>query len=193
MHKGLSILPVQKDSSYWGRLAQRAVTDELAFTELYEHFFPRIYQHLMGKAKDSALADELVSETFIRMYQHLKEYDPEKGAFSTWLFRIAQNVLYKHYGSKAVTMHAPWEDAFDPAAPEQYTPEKQALTKEENEELLQALEKLSDRQRKIIEMTYWLGMKSGEIGEALGIDPNTVRTTLRQARDKLKKLLQEKE
>lgn len=193
MNNGIVTFPQKKDSDYWGRLAQRAVTDELAFTELYEHFFPRVYQHLMGKTKDSALADEMVSDTFIRMYQHLKDYDPDKGAFSTWLFRIAQNVLYKHYGSKTVTMHAPWEENFDPAAPEQYTPEKQALTREENEELLQALASLSERQQKIVEMTYWLGMKSGEIGEALGIDANTVRTTLRQAREKLKKLLEDKE
>ena len=42
-------------------------------------------------------------------------------------------------------------------------------------------------------MTYALGMKAGEIGEALGMDANTVRTTLRQAREKLKKLLEDKE
>ena len=191
MKIGIVPFPVKKDSDYWGRLAQQAVTDERAFTELYEHFFPRVYQHLMGKTKDSSLADELVSDTFMRMYRHLKDYDPQKGAFSTWLFRIAQNVLYKHYGSKAVTMHAPWEDTFDPAAPEQETPEKRALAKEENERLRAAMMQLTERQRQIIEMTYWLDMKSPEIAEALGIGADTVRATLRQSRVKLKALLEE--
>lgn len=33
---------------------------------------------------------------FVRMYHHLSQYAPEKGAFSTWMFRIAQNVLNRH-------------------------------------------------------------------------------------------------
>ena len=178
-----------KNSEYWGRLAQAAVADEGAFTELYEHFFPRIYRHLLGKTKDSSLTDELVSDIFVKMYQHLKDYDPAKGAFSTWLFRIAQNTMNKYYGSKAYTAHVPWAEEFDPADPAQETPENQYLTQERSEELQAALMRLTERERKILEMTYWLNMKSNEVGEALGLAPSSVRVALRQAREKLRKLL----
>ncbi len=77
-------------TEYWNQQAQQAITDEEAFTELYEDFFPRIYHYILGKTKDSSLADELVSKTFLNMYQHLRDYDPNRGAFSTWLFRIAK-------------------------------------------------------------------------------------------------------
>lgn len=182
--------PQNKGSEYWGSLARKAVTEERAFSELYDHFFPRIYQHLLGKTKDSHLADELVSDTFLRMYRHLEDYDPARGAFSTWLFRIAQNALNKHYGSKTVVMNIPWEDTFAPAAPERETPERQALSKEENGEIRRAMMQLTGRQRQIVEMTYWLDMKSPEIAEVLGVEPDTVRATLRQARAKLKKILE---
>lgn len=181
-----------KGSEYWGKLAQSAIADPDAFTELYEHFFPRVYQYLLKKTGDSNLADEMVQEAFIRMYRHLSQFDPAKGAFSTWLFRIAQNVLNKHFTSKAVTMNLPWEENFDPAAPEHETPEREALSKERSEELRKAMMKLPERQRKILEMTYWLEMKSGEVAERLGMAPSSVRVSLKQARDRLRELLEEK-
>lgn len=187
----LTVIKGTKGQDPWGILAVKAVTDEEAFTELYEHFFPRVYQFLLKKTRDSDLADELVETAFIRMYQHLEQYDPQKGAFSTWLFRIAQNVLNKHFTSKAVTMHLPWEENFDPAAPAEETPERQILSKERHEELYKAMMQLPERQRQILEMTYWLEMKSNEIGEQLGMAPSSVRVALKQARDRLKELLGE--
>ena len=182
----------KKQTDPWGQLAIKAIHDEQAFTELYEHFFPKVYQYLLKKTQDSHLADEMVESAFVRMYQHLSQYDPAKGAFSTWLFRIAQNVLNKHYGSKAVTMHVAWDETFNPAAPEHETPEKQALTKEGSQELHDAIMKLPERQRQILEMTYWLEMKSADIAEQLGMAPSSVRVALKQARDKLRELLAEK-
>ena len=182
----------KKQTDPWGQLAVKAIHEEQAFTELYEYFFPRVHQYLLKKTQDSHLADEMVESAFVRMYQHLSQYNPEKGAFSTWLFRIAQNVLNKHYGSKAVTIHTPWDETFDPAAPEQETPEKQALTKEGSQELHEAIMKLPERQRQILEMTYWLEMKSADIAKQLGMAPSSVRVALKQARDKLRELLAEK-
>ena len=181
-----------KDIAYWSQVAQNAVKDEQAFTELYEHYFPRVYQYLLKKTCDHHLADELVEKTFISMYEKLSQYDPDKGAFSTWLFRIAQNALNKHFGSKAVTMHATWEDNFDPAA-DTATPEQQTLNTEEMTELREAIMQLSEREQRILEMTYWLEMNSNEIAGQLGIAPSSVRVALKQARDKLKGILKEKD
>ena len=47
-----------KNMAYWGELAVRAIRDPAALTELYEYYFPRVYQYLLGKTKDSSLADE---------------------------------------------------------------------------------------------------------------------------------------
>ncbi len=189
MTSNITPISIVQDSAYWGRMAHAAISDENAFSALYNHFFPRVYQHLMSKTKDSSLADEIVSRTFFQMYRHLSDYDPEKGAFSTWLFRIARNELNMHYRSKAYTANEPFDDAFEPSAPEEETPEAQALTEERHEELRQALEKLSERDRRLIMMTYWLDMKSEEIAQALDMKPNTVRVTLKRARDELRKYL----
>ena len=177
-----------KDIAYWSHVAQAAIKDERAFTELYDHYFPRVYQYLLKKTCDHHLADELVEMTFISMYEKLFQYDPAKGAFSTWLFRIAQNALRKHFSSKAVTMHTVWEDSFDPAA-DTATPEQQALSAEEMLELRTAMLHLPRRDQRILEMTYWLDMKSGEVAEVLGMTPENVRYVLKEARKKLRALL----
>ena len=167
-------------SAAWGRVAREAITDERAFTALYEHFFPRVYKHLLAKTHDHSLADELVSNTFFKMYDHLRDYDPSKGAFSTWLFRIAHNELATYYRSKNYT---------DTADPDWERPEERALSEERSGELKAALGTLSERDRKIIEMTYWLGMKSEEVAKALNMQPNTVRVALKRSREALKKIL----
>ena len=187
----IASFPIKKDTAYWGRVAQAAVTDEIAFTELYEHFFPRVYQYLLKRTCDSTLADELVSDTFLRCFKHLKDYDPERGAFSTWLFRIAQNAMNKRYGSREFTSETAWDDAFDPAGPDSENPERQTLSAERSEELRNAIKKLPERQQKILEMTYWLEMKFNEIAEVLGIAPSSVRVALKQARDSLREMLGE--
>ena len=190
---GLNLKKAIKANDPWGALAVRAVTDEKAFTDIYEHFFPRVYQFLLKKTGDNYLADELVQTSFVRMYQHLSQYDPAKGAFSTWIFRIAQNALNRHYGNKAVTTNQPWDEDFDPAAPEWETPERQVLSEERSQELHAAMMKLPERQRQILEMTYWLEMTSDEVAERLDMTPVSVRVALKRARDKLRELLEEKE
>ena len=187
----IATFPIKKDTAYWSRVAQAAVTDEGAFTELYEHFFPRVYQYLLKRTCDSTLADELVSDTFLRCFKHLKDYDPERGAFSTWLFRIAQNAMIKRYGAREFTSETAWDEGFDPAGPDSENPEQQALSAERSEELRNAIKKLPERQQKILEMTYWLEMKSNEIAEVLGMAPSSVRVALKQARDSLRKMLGE--
>jgi len=98
-------------------------------------------------------------------------------------------VVNKYYGSKAYTAHTSWDEGFDPAD-QQATPEQQYVDKEQDDELKAAIMQLSEREQKILEMTYWMNMKSNEIGEALGMAPSSVRVALKQARERLKNILE---
>ena len=176
--------------AYLNRLAIRAVTDEAAFVELYNEFFPVVYRFLLSKSKNGEVADEAVSRTFLNMYAHLGEYDESRGAFSTWLFRIAVNELRMIFRAKQRSLDMAWDERFDPPAPEHASPEERVLAGERREELRQALLKLSERDRRIITMTYWLDMKSEEIAEELDMKPNSVRVALKRARAELREYLE---
>ena len=122
------------------------------------------------------------------MYDSLSTFDPEKGAFSTWLYTIARNELNIHYRrvqyreTEELTEDTPLEaSAWD-------MPEERVLTKERAAVLHAALATLPERTRRIVEMTYWLDMKSEDIAKVLDMQPTAVRVTLKRARDTLKKI-----
>ena len=178
---------------YWNRIAALAVTDEAAFVELYNEFFPVVYKFLLSKSRNAEVADEAVSRTFLNMYAHLAEYDESRGAFSTWLYRIAVNELRMMFREKERSLSTDWDENFDPPAPEQESPEARFLKRERDEALHEALTRLPEREQKILTMTYWLEMSAGEIAEELNMTTEAVWASLSRSRKALKKFLEEKE
>ena len=176
---------------YWNKVAKLAVTDEAAFTELYNEFFPVVYKYLLSKSRSGEMADEAVSRTFLNMYAHLSEYDESRGAFSTWLFRIAVNELRMIFRGKQRSLDTSWDEGFDPPAPEHASPEERFLKKEREQELHDALMRLPERERKILEMTYWLELSAEQIADELGMTKEAVWASLSRSRKTLKKYLEE--
>ena len=176
---------------YYSRLAQRATTDEAAFEELYEYFFPRVYNFIYARLKNSADADDVASITFMKMNENLERYDSNKAAFSTWLFRIAGNAIIDHTRRASNFQETEWEEFFDPAAPEYQEPERQMITSETSRGLLSALDKLNERERRIIELRYWGEQDTRTIAEILSMTESNVRVTLHRAIGKLKNILKE--
>ena len=175
--------------NYYNRLAVRAATDESAFEELYEYFFPRVYNFIFARLKNSADADDVTSITFMKMNENLESYDPARAAFSTWLFRIALNSIIDHTRRRDKNNETEWDEFFDPAAPDYQQPESQALAAEGNSELLKALNRLNERERRIIELKFWGDLDSRAIAEILSMTEGNVRVTLHRALAKLKNIL----
>lgn len=177
--------------NYYNTLAQRATFDEEAFEELYEYFFPRVYNFIYSRLKNSADADDVTSVTFMKMNENLDRYNPEVAAFSTWLFRIANNAIIDHTRRQEKNRESEWEDFFDPAAPEYEEPEHQMMRSEASRGLLAAIDKLNERERRIIELRYWGEQDTRTIAELLSMSESNVRVTLHRTLEKLKKILGE--
>lgn len=173
----------------FNELACRACHDEGAFEELYEYFFPRVYNFIYARLKNAADADDVTSITFMKMNENLEHYDPSKASFSTWLFRIAVNAIVDHTRKINRNQETEWDEFFDPAAPTQIEPETQILVKENNRELLKALDTLNDRERRIIELKFFAELDTKTIAEILSMSESNVRVTLHRTLAKLKKTL----
>jgi RNA polymerase sigma-70 factor (ECF subfamily) len=182
---------LDKSIAYWNNLAVEAITEKAAFAEMYQHFFPRVYKFILGKTADADIADEIISETFLKVYEHLADYDSKKAAFSTWLFRIAENELKMYWRSKNYrnNIEEEWDEEFNPAAPDFEEPEQKILQVETQNKIKAALEKLPERERKIIEMTYWLNYPPRKIAEILDLTPNHVSVLLKRAKNNLKNFM----
>ena len=126
----------------WNNLAVAALKDEAAFDELYDHFFPLIYNVIYARVKNTAIADDVVGDTFMKMTQSLASFDPERASFSTWLSRIAMRTLTDYYRWQSHRQNVEWDDVFSPAVDEKERPEGHLLEKEGKSELLLALGKL---------------------------------------------------
>ncbi len=181
----------KQDASYWNNLAKLAIDDEAALTELYNHFFPIAYKYLLSKVLNSNVADDLIGNLFMKMYKNLDKFDSTKASFATWLTRIAENEVKMYFRSKSRKgdKETEWDEDFEPPADDTYEPEKQTLQKERAEEIKKALMTLPERERAIIEMTYWLNLKPKEIAESMGLTPNHVSVVLRRAKQMLKERL----
>ena len=176
-------------NDYYNELALRARTDEKAFEELYEHFFPRVYNFIYARLKNSSDADDVTSITFLKMNENLENYNPARAAFSTWLFRIANNALIDQTRRTQRNQESEWEEFFDPSAPEHEEPEARMMSSETSKELLFALDKLNERERRIIELKFWGDMDTHAIADTLNMTESNVRVTLHRALGKLKKIL----
>ena len=180
------------DSGYYNDLAVRAVHDEAAFEELYRYFFPRVYNFIFSRLKNAADADEVAGITFMKMNDHLADYNPTRSSFSTWLFHIAANSVTDMTRKTNRRQEATWEEFFDPAAPDHEEPESRMLAQELNGEILKAVGKLSEREQRIIALKFWSGLKNREIAEVMDLTPTNVGTILQRSLQALKKHLREK-
>lgn len=174
----------------WNSIAQQAVRDDLAFDELYEHFFPKIYNLIYVRVKNPATADDIVGDVFEKMVEHLASFDSTKSSFATWLSRIAMRTLTDYYRWQSYRQNVEWDDVFSPSVDEAERPEGKLLIKEGKRELLLALEKLSDREQRIIELKFWGDMSNKEIAEALDLSAANVGVILFRAMGTLRQLLE---
>lgn len=173
----------------WNLVARQAVADDVAFDELYEHFFPRIYNLIYARVKNAATADDIVSDVFEKMVEHLTEFDSTKASFATWLSRIATRTLTDYYRWQSYRQNVEWDDVFSPSIDEKERPEGQLLIKEGKSELLQAVSKLGEREQRIIELKFWGELSNKEIAETLDISAANVGVILFRAMGTLRQIL----
>ena len=178
------------DKDYYNRLAELAVDDDEAFTELYEKYFPLVYGMIFAQLKDVAAADDVVSEVFMKVALNLGKHD-KKYAFSTWLFTIARNTLTDYYRRQIRRFEESWDEFLEREAPISEQPEEKLLASAQTEDLLRAVSKLDERQRRIIELKYWSELSNVEIAEILNLSASNVGFIHYQAMKRLRELLAE--
>ena len=180
----------KKTAPDWSEAAAKAAEDDRAFERLYREFFPRVYNFIFARLKDAALADEAAADVFWNVYRRLPMFDAGRASFSTWIFSIASNVATDYARRRGRLQETAWEEFFDPAAPEELSPEAKILAEEGNRECLEAVGALSsESERDIIALRYWADLSNKEIAEITGLTANHVGVVLFRALEALRKKL----
>lgn len=174
----------------WSEVAAKAAEDDRAFERLYREFFPRVYNFIFARLKDAASADEAAADVFWNVYRRLPMFDAGRASFSTWIFSIASNVATDYARRRGRLQETAWEEFFDPAAPEELSPEAKVLAEEGSRECLEDVGALlSESERDMIALRYWSGLSNKEIAEVMGLTANHVGVALFRALETLRKKL----
>ena len=138
---------------------------------------------------DIALAEDIVQDTFIRLYQRARQID-ESRRFEPYLMRSVVNAGINAVRGSAKTVSLDADPAVLETLLEQAASvESQVEYSQLSHEILQALSKLSPRQRAVIVQRYYLEMSEQEMAQALHAAPGTIKWMLNAARHKLRDLL----
>lgn len=165
--------------------------DSAALEVLYERYAPRVLGISMKIMGDQALAEDILQETFWRVWQSASTYQSQLGPFAGWLFRIARNLSIDAYRRRSVRPQLfTGADGSDPILDETPDPDtdvaEQAQSILQNRQVRKALASLPGVQRQVIEMAYFYGMTRQEIAEATGEALGTIHTRARLALQKLR-------
>jgi len=152
--------------------------DLIAFETLYDRHAPTILGIALKITGDRNLAEDILQETFWRMWRSASTYQSQKEPFLSWLFRIARNFAIESrrrlVGSPGhVRMQVENQNRSDLTA----------------EQVQSIAADLSPEQRQVIEMAYFYGMRRQEIMEATGKSLESIDTDARLGLQKLQERL----
>lgn len=163
--------------------------DRDAFILLFDHFAPRIKGYLVRQGADAEVADELSQEVMITLWRKAALFDRTKSSVSTWLYRIARNrridMLRRDKSGRI--------DVDDPAVqPEPNADPDEELDAAARERRIRAaLTKLPQEQVDLIRLSFFKGMSHSQIAEETGLPLGTVKSRIRLAFSRLRRLLEE--
>ena len=156
--------------------------DVIALETLYDRYAPRVLGMALKITGDRTLAEDILLETFLRVWQSAITYQSQQKTFWSWLFRIARNLAIearRRLVSPPVHVEMPVvnQDQSDLNA----------------KQVQSILADLPHEQRQVIEMAYFYGMTRQEIAEATGEALGTIHTRARLGLQKLRKELEGRE
>jgi RNA polymerase sigma-70 factor, ECF subfamily len=155
--------------------------DVAAYRELVKRYAAKLARFAERLLRDSSEAEDVVQETFVKLWQHARDYSP-KARVTTWLHRITHNLAVDRLRARGRTEQLPDDDAM-PISASQATliDEKRRVI-----ELDRALAALPERQATAIVLVHLHGLSGAEAGEVLGVGAEAVESLLARGRRALK-------
>jgi RNA polymerase sigma-70 factor, ECF subfamily len=177
-----------KDSALLQLLAER---DQDALAELYDRFAPILLplaRRILGSAAE---AEDVLQETFLRVWNDPGRYDPARSSLSTWLVLLTRSRAIDRLRSRKVVERVHETAQLD--KPEHASPEaaETVLTSERRVRVKEELDKLPPEQRQVLELAFYEGLSQTEIAARSGIPLGTVKTRTLLAMRKLRTALRD--
>lgn len=166
---------------------ERAALDLADFDEVVRLYRPRIFRFLLASLRDRDAAENLTQDCFLKAYMGRAHFRGD-ASLSTWLMKIAMNLLRDHLRSKRLRF---WtrtrETALDPVDVSDWvpdgrsSPEEEYIARTQVKAVWETVSRLPAKQRSVFVLRFVEEMELKEIAELTGMNPSTVKTHLYRA------------
>ena len=162
------------------------IKDEMGAEVMYDMYSAALYGVIFRIIQHEEIAEDLLQDTFVKIWNSFESYDPAKGKLFTWMVNIARNLSIDKTRSKDFRNHSKTEDieniviSIDKRLNTAINPETLGLK--------DLVGKLRPEQKIILDLVYFRGYTHVEVAEELDIPLGTVKTRLRNAIINLRKV-----
>jgi RNA polymerase sigma-70 factor, ECF subfamily len=159
-----------------------------ALEELYLLHFDRIYSYLHIAVGNRHDAEDLTTQTFLRMLESIGRFRFGKAPFSAWLFRIAHNLAMDHF--RANRRLQPAAEVPEPDGAAEDSAEDRAMQEIGRRSMLDLIAALSAEQQQVLTLKFVFNFSNGEAATILGKTEGAVKSLQHRALASLQKQIQ---
>jgi RNA polymerase sigma-70 factor (ECF subfamily) len=162
-------------------------------SDLYDRYGRIAYSLIFRVVRDTGVAEDLVQETFLRVWNRIHSFDQERGALGPWILTVARNRAIDYLRSVDGRMSAGSLELDRTEIPALFSGLNDgALALDRARRLKSAFEKLNPNHRTVIELAYFEGLSQTEMAERMKQPLGTIKTWVRTALKALREELAEK-
>ncbi|MFL5958949.1 MAG: sigma-70 family RNA polymerase sigma factor [Gaiellaceae bacterium] len=184
--------PARDSTEHVRELVERGQQgDRDALEELYLIHFDRIYSYLHVSVGNRHDAEDLTTQTFLKMLEKIGSFRWRSAPFSAWLFRIAHNLAMDHF--RARRRWQPEEEVPEPPGEEEPSAEMLAMRTIGRESMLKLIERLSPEQQQVLTLKFVFNLPNAEVAAILDKTEGAIKSLQHRALVSLQKQIQQQE
>ena len=165
--------------------------DRDALEELYLIHFDRIYSYLHVSVGNRHDAEDLTTQTFLKMLEKIGSFKWQSAPFSAWLFRIAHNLAMDHFRSRR--RWQPEEEVPEPPGEEEPSAELEAMQTIGRESMLKLIDRLSPEQQQVLTLKFVFNLPNAEVAAILDKTEGAIKSLQHRALASLQKQITPRE
>lgn len=170
-------------------MAQVSLGDRAAFKTLYEHTAPDVMGLLRSMLRQGDLAEDLLQDTFVKVWHRAGDYHPERGQVSTWIASIARYAAIDALRARKIRRGD--DSLLDNLRDQRPSAFEQLAGDAQEERLHHCMGTLSDDQKQSISLAFFGGYTHDELASQLDKPLGTVKAWIRRGLSKLRECLEQ--
>lgn len=181
-----------RDKDLLKRIARK---DPVALSLLYDQYNRLLFGLLLSILKKRTEAEDLLQDVFSNIWEKANQYDPDRGTAYTWVVSLTRNKgidrlrskVYKEQKKQSTSLDD--DNVYHPLFSKENNPLEDTILSNRAEMVRNALKQISEKQRHVIQISYFDGLSQSEISEEYSIPLGTVKTRMRDGMMKLREIL----